>query len=176
MNKFAKLPLFLGICGALCSGVLAAVSHFTAPYISDKKVVQQNANVLKVLGTDTASKIETVELKDDFTYIVEIKIVYVSNEVLGVVYKGDVKEKYTDWSIQLGIKDGKYSGFEYTTGEKADAAIGIPAIEKFKADIVGKTVDTPSADINASATTIVTVPTIRKFIEECADHYSANYL
>ena len=45
MNKMIKLPLFLGICGAACAGVLAGVNALTSPIIEQAKIDAQKATM-----------------------------------------------------------------------------------------------------------------------------------
>lgn len=175
MNKFVKLPLFLGVCGAICAGVLAVVNGFTAPIIADNNEKAQNANIYKIMGIEDADKVSDVQVKEGLKYVKSAKEVYVNNEVLGVVYTGFVNDSYSEWTIQLGIKDGVFSGMEYTY-QKVDANIGLPSINAFKADIVGVAIEDSLADVGSSATGMVTLPKLRDFVSECAAIYAESYL
>ena len=46
MNKIVKLPLFLGIAGAACAGILAGVYSFTQPIV-EKTQAEYSCRVLR---------------------------------------------------------------------------------------------------------------------------------
>lgn len=175
MNKFVKLPLFLGVCGALCAGVLATVSAITTPIVEKRLENEKNANYLELMQIEAADKFEDGEVTDSLKskYVTAVKVVYVGDEVIGVVYDGFLNDGFSEWNLQLGIKEGTYTGLKYSSPEPD--GVGLPMIKGFSEDIIGKTIDTPSSDISASVSSQATNPMLREFVSACAADYSANY-
>ena len=62
MNKMLKLPLFLGVCGTVCAGLLAGVYALTNPIVQKAKAEKANAAYISmysefgVVGTDVTTE------------------------------------------------------------------------------------------------------------------------
>ena len=112
MNKFVKLPLFLGVSGAICAGLLAVVNGITAPIVEKRLENEKNANYLALMSIDSADEFKDGKVTDDLKagFVTGIKEVYVGGSLLGVVYDGALNDGFSDWTLQLGIKDGKFTG------------------------------------------------------------------
>ena len=61
MKQVIKLPLFLGIVGGLCGGLLALTNYFTAPKIEKDEALRVNAAYLEHF---TFSNIKDGEITD----------------------------------------------------------------------------------------------------------------
>lgn len=175
MNKFVKLPLFLGISGAICAGLLAVVNEITTPYIEKRLENERNANYLALMGVESADEFKDGKVTDDLKagFVTGIKEVYVGGSLLGVVYDGALNDGFSDWTLQLGIKDGKYTGLKFSS--PAPDGVGLPMITKFSADLVGKSIDTAASDICAGVSSMSTNPMLRDYVALCAANYTATY-
>ena len=175
MNKFVKLPLFLGVCGAICAGLLAFVNGATAGTIAQRLENEKNANYLALMGIESADQYKDGKVTDDLTkgYVTGIKEVYVDSNLVGVVYDGSLDDGFSVWTLQLGIKDGKFTGLKFSS--PSPDGVGLPMITKFSSDIVGKTIDSSSADIAAGVSSASTNPMLREYVDVCAAHYIATY-
>lgn len=175
MNKFVKLPLFLGVCGAICAGLLAAVNSFTAPIVEKRLENERNANYLELMGVSEADEFKDGTLVDSLTSanVTGIKEVYVGGDLLGVVYDASINDGWSQWTVQVGIKEGKYTGLKYSSTDPD--AKGKTFMDAFSKDIVGKTADDDASDIASSSSSPDTVPALRDYVSACASHYAANY-
>ncbi|MEA4822091.1 MAG: FMN-binding protein, partial [Erysipelotrichales bacterium] len=74
MNKFLKYPLFLGIVGAICSFMLAAVYGFTSPIINERINNETNAAITELYPSATSVK----NVSSDYSNLKEsgISIIY----------------------------------------------------------------------------------------------------
>lgn len=175
MNKFVKLPLFLGVCGAICAGVLGIVNGITAPIIEKRLENERNANYLELMGVEAADEFKDGTVSDDLKgkNVTGIKEIIVGGEVLGVVYDGTVADGFTTWTLQLGIKEGSFTGLKYTNSE-ADA-IGKTHFDAFASDLAGKSIDFSMSDVASGVSSMSTNPALRTFASACAADFAANY-
>ena len=175
MNKFVKLPLFLGVSGAICAGLLAVVNGITAPIVEKRLENERNANYLALMSVDSADEFKDGKVTDALKtgYVTGVKEVYVGGELLGVVYDGFLNDGYSDWTLQLGIKDGKFTGLKFSS--PSPDGVGLPMITKFSDAVVGKTIDTAASDIASNVSSIATIPMLRDYVSACAADYTATY-
>ena len=175
MNKFVKLPLFLGICGSICAGVLAVVNGITAPEIAQRLENEKNANYLELMSITSADKYKDGKVSDDLKTknVTAIKEIYVGEELVGVVYDGSINDGWSQWNVQLGIKDGKYTGFKYSSS-KPDAK-GSTFMTAFTNAVPGKDVNPDASDLVSGSSSPDTIPAMRSFVSACAADYAAQY-
>ena len=175
MNKFVKLPLFLGVCGAICAGVLAVVNGITAPIVAQRLENEKNANYLELMSITSADKYGDGTVSSDLASknVTGIKEIYVGDELIGVVYDGSINDGWSQWNVQLGIKDGKYTGFKYNS--TAPDAKGSTFMVAFANAVPGKEVSADANDLLSGSSSPDTVPAMRSFVSACASDYVANY-
>lgn len=115
MNKLVKLPLFLGICGAACAGVLAGINALTAPIIENARIEKANAAYIKmyqefnVVGSD----VQTEEVEDDALLKAgcSVRAIVENSQVRGIAYTCSVNGYGGTINFQVAFANGKYLGY-----------------------------------------------------------------
>ncbi len=115
MNKLIKLPIFLGVCGAACAGILAGVNAVTAPIIEKAKAEKANAAYIElykdfnVTGTDVVT--EDVDNDDLLKAGCSVKAIIINDYVKGVTYTCSVTGYGGKIEFQVAFANGKYLGY-----------------------------------------------------------------
>ena len=114
MNKMIKLPLFLGICGAACAGILAGVYSFTNPIIVRNAEKVANAAIYSTFanyGNEDTLVVETQDISNDLIAVGVSSKKKVTGGSLtdGMVYKCETVQKGYAGKItfQLAFANGK---------------------------------------------------------------------
>lgn len=115
MNKFVKLPLFLGLTCLVFGGMLAGVVALTEPVIQKAKEEKLNAVYKNLYNDESATKVKEIKLADGHSEkILELVTVNHSDEI-SAVYKLKSKSTYEQMIFYVGIStsskvvDGYYS-------------------------------------------------------------------
>ena len=179
MNKMIKLPLFLGICGAACAGILAGVNALTAPIIEQAKIDAANAAYIetyKEFGvTSDHIKIEEVEI---YAANCTTRAVIVNDKVKGVAYTCSAKGYGGTISFQVAFANGKYLGYT-DLGNSETPSYGGVVIGKMSSLING--IDANESLLNNSgyasaiAGQSITGKAIANAVDACRTDYLAWY-
>lgn len=179
MNKLVKLPLFLGICGAACAGILAGVNALTAPIIEQAKIDAANAAYIetyKEFGvTSDHIKIEEVEI---YAANCTTRAVIVNDKVKGVAYTCSAKGYGGTISFQVAFANGKYLGYT-DLGNSETPSYGGVVIGKMSSLING--IDANESLLNNSgyasaiAGQSITGKAIANAVDACRTDYLAWY-
>ena len=179
MNKLVKLPLFLGICGAACAGILAGVNALTAPIIEQAKIDAANAAYIetyKEFGvTSDHIKIEEVEI---YAANCTTRAVIVNDKVKGVAYTCSAKGYGGTISFQVAFANGKYLGYT-DLGNSETPSYGGVVIGKMTSLING--IDANESLLNNSgyasaiAGQSITGKAIANAVDACRTDYLAWY-
>jgi len=103
MNKFVKLPLFLGLTCLVFGGMLAGVVALTEPVIQAAKEAKLNAVYKNLYNDESATKVKEIELAAGHSEkILELVTVNHSDEV-SAVYKLKSKSTYEQMIFYVGI-------------------------------------------------------------------------
>lgn len=92
MNKMIKLPLFLGVVGGLCGGILALTNYFTEKKIAQDEFDRKNAALR--IHFDNTNKL--VQNEDNMNNLKEkgvlerVEAKNSNDELLGVIYTCEV--------------------------------------------------------------------------------------
>ena len=109
MNKLVKLPLFLGICGAACAGVLAGVNALTAPIIEQAKLDAANAAYIETYKEyGVTSDHITIEEVEIYAANCTTRALIVNDKVKGVAYTCSAKGYGGTISFQVAFANGTY--------------------------------------------------------------------
>ena len=179
MNKLVKLPLFLGICGAACAGVLAGVNAVTAPIIEQAKIDAANAAYIetyKEFGV-TSEHIKLEDVSIDAASCTT-RAVIVNDKVKGIAYTCSAKGYGGTISFQIAFANGQYLGYT-DLGHTETAGFGKDLIAGFTTLIKGN--DANEALLNNSKYTgaiagkSITGKAIANAVEACRTDYVAWY-
>ncbi len=124
MNKLVKLPIFLGICGAACAGILAGVHAITAPIVEKAKLAKANAAYIEmykdfnVTGTDVTT--EEVENDDLLKAGCSVRAVIVNDKVKGITYTCSVTGYGGKIDFQVAFANGKYLAYTDLANSETD--------------------------------------------------------
>ena len=178
MNKLVKLPLFLGICGAACAGVLAGVNAITAPIIEQAKIDAANASYIE-LFKDFGVTSDHIDVQE--ATLAEAgcttKAIIVNDSVKGVAYTCSVKGYTGPGSInfQIGFANGKYHGYVDLGNTESKTGI-IPLINNTIKGIDANEALMSNAKYQAAyAGTTVSAKAIAAAVEVCRADYLAWY-
>lgn len=108
MNKMIKLPLFLGVVGGLCGGVLAATNYITKDPIQKGEEARLNAAYIKHFE-DFANK-ETPEVSASLLEagVTSKALVYnSSNDYIGSIYQCTVTGFASEITFTVSFRDGQ---------------------------------------------------------------------
>lgn len=177
MNKLVKLPLFLGICGAACAGVLAGVYAFTNPIIEENTAKAAAQSYLSLYAKYSASETDIV-VEDAITLSDELFNAGCENRAIvakakGVAYTCSYSGYAGKVKFQIAFAEGKYLGFNAITSNESNQ--GATAISSMPGLINGKEASTSllgEAVLNAASYTGVPLANI---IEVCRTDYLAWY-
>ena len=178
MNKLLKLPLFLGICGAACAGVLAGVNALTSPIIEQAKIDAANAAYIKLFAEFNVTS-DHIEAKD---YSLPeagcaTRAIIQNDSVKGIAYTCSVKGYTGPGSInfQIGFANGKYHGYVDLGNTESKEGI-IPKISSVIKGIDATETLMNNASYQAAYTgTTVSATAIANAIEVCRLDYMAWY-
>lgn len=181
MNKFIKLPLFLGICGAACGVVLAGINSLTADQIQRNKETKANAGYLKMyeeFGV-TIDHLSDAELTADLTAAgCSAKKIVLNDSVKGITYTCEVQGYGGAVSFQVAFGNGQYIGYTdlgntETSGYGKDLISSLP--ELIKGIDSNKDLATEDPYKSAMSGKSVTGKAIASCINVCASDYNAWY-
>jgi Na+-translocating ferredoxin:NAD+ oxidoreductase RnfG subunit len=130
MDKSIKLPIFLGSVCLIASAALAGVNAITAPIISAREEAARMSGYLSVLGLEsgegyTMSDVLTSEGDlaskgiTDYVYFLDND----DDSLFGAVYNATVSGWEPNIKFQVGISDGKFSGYN-SISHNETASIG----------------------------------------------------
>ena len=105
MKQVIKLPLFLGIVGGLCGGLLALTNYFTAPKIEKDEALRVNAAYLEHF---TFSNIKDGEITDTLAKagVTAKKITYEDGKALKFIVT-ESKESQQGSAFLAGLEGDK---------------------------------------------------------------------
>ena len=151
MNKFVKLPLFLGVVGGICTAVLATTYAITNPIKVAKELEAKN-KAFEAILTDFGLTASTAKITD---YVIEpasgeelipaalsskgisrkVVINNVEDQLVGAFYEGTAAGYGGDIKYQLSFKDSVCHSFvclsnSETPGFGADLLANLPSILK----------------------------------------------
>lgn len=131
MNKMIKLPLFLGVCGAACAGILAGVYALTNPIVQRNAEKIANAAIyatFSTYGDENSLTVETKELTDDLIAVGVLSKKKVTGSGLtdGMVYNVTTTKKgYAGTiSFQLAFAEGKFLSYTNIANSETKELIG----------------------------------------------------
>lgn len=179
MNKMLKLPLFLGIAGAACAGVLAGVYSVTQPIVQKNQAeaaAEAYVSMYSAYGVELSDVVveDAVTLSDDL-YNAGCSGRAIVEKADGVAYTCEVTGFGGKVKFQVAFAEGKYIGYTNLANSETPS-YGGKLIEKITEMFKGK----PSADSNAltpdvySGTTVTGAP-VATAIEVCRVDYLAWY-
>lgn len=183
MNKLLKLPLFLGICGAGCAGVLAGINEFTAPKIEAAKIERANAAYIKMYKSFSvvSDDIEVLVVEDEALSAVgcTTKAIVENDNVKGITYTCSTKGYGGTISFQVAFGNGEYVGYT-DLGHTETDGYGknlIAALSKTLKSIKDANIslNSDSTYATAMAGKSITGKAIAKVIEVCRVDYLAWY-
>jgi len=131
MNKMIKLPLFLGVVGGLCGGLLAATNLITGPQI--KKAEDARIAASYKLHFEACERVEKPEISEAAAKggIIEIAKAFDSSDnSLGIVYTVLTKKGYGgEIKYTASVADNKiHKLILVSSGESAQGAEFLTAI------------------------------------------------
>lgn len=179
MNKIVKLPLFLGICGAACAGVLAGVYAFTQPIV-ERTQAEAAAKAYVSMYSEYGVELSDVVVEDAVILSDDLFNAGCTGRAIvekadGVAYTCEVTGFGGSVKFQVAFAEGKYIGYTNLANSETPS-YGGKLIEK----IIGLFGAKPSADTNAltpdvySGTTVTGAP-VASAIEVCRLDYLAWY-
>ena len=179
MNKIIKLPLFLGICGAACAGILAGVYSFTQPIVQ-KAQEEAAARAYVSMYTEYSVELSDVKVEGAVTLSDELYNAGCTGRAIvekakGVAYTCQVTGFGGAIKFQVAFAEGKYLGYTNLANSETPSYGGV-LIEKI-ATLFGTK---PSADNNALTSDIYsgssrTGAPIASAVEVCRVDYLAWY-
>jgi len=115
MNKMAKLPIFLGCVGAVCSAALALVNSFTAPKIANDAAEAKALAYKTVLASANYKNVEVTPISDidisDELYNAGCKGFGKVDSIKACVYDFEATGYGGKFTFQVAFAEGKYIGF-----------------------------------------------------------------
>lgn len=179
MNKLVKLPLFLGICGAACAGVLAGVNALTAPIIEQAKLDAANAAYIETYKEyGVTSDHITIEEVEIYAANCTTRALIVNDKVKGVAYTCSAKGYGGTISFQVAFANGTYLGYT-DLGNSETPSYGGKIISSMTSIIKG--IDANEALLNNSKFTgaiagqSITGKAIANAVEACRADYLTWY-
>jgi len=174
MKKLVKLPLFLGICGAACAGILAGVNAITAPIIAEN--TEKKAN--EAIYATYAEFGSNLEITKDQPISNELKAVGVTSKTKvtaegldGMVYACTVDGGYGgSISFQVSYANGKYIGYT-DLGNSETSSLGGKLIGQVSEHLKGKDAN-GLIDLSIGAT--VTKTALNKALQVISADYLGN--
>ncbi len=118
MDKSIKLPLFLGAVCLIASAALAGINAWTAPIIAQNEADARNRGYLEVLGLESSTGYilsdlivaeGTLASKGITSYITFTS--EADDTLYAIVYNGEVSGWEVGIKFQVGISDGKFTGY-----------------------------------------------------------------
>ena len=186
MNKLVKLPLFLGICGAACAGVLAGVYAFTNPIVeanTAKAAAESYVSMYSAYGVTTEDvKVEQAITLSDELFNVGCSSRAIVEKANGIAYTCSVSGFNGTISFQVAFAEGSYIAYtdlgQNETGGYGDSLIDHiiklfkqkPSADNKPGDLYDYTVTT-----DAYSKCTFTGKPISDAIEACRQDYLAWY-
>ena len=120
MNKFVKLPLFLGVVGGICTALLATTYIVTIDAITTRENNLKLEGYFKAFGLDinSGANADKKTVSDELiSKGITVKVVVSKDgSDLGTVYDGKVDGRNGSISFQVSFADGKYNSFTVVGG------------------------------------------------------------
>ena len=115
MNKIVKLPLFLGIAGAACAGILAGVYSFTQPIV-EKTQAEAAAKAYVSMYAEYGVELSDVAVENAVTLSDELFNAGCTGRAIvekakGVAYTCNVTGYAGTISFQVAFAEGNYIGY-----------------------------------------------------------------
>ena len=173
MNKLLKLPLFLGVVGCLCGGVLAVTNHFTAPVIQEAEKARENAAYVKHFANLDEKKEQSLTESltkggvDAKYYAYDATGAYI-----GSVYKCSVKGYVDTISFTISFKNGVANHYEEIA--QKETVNGKTFMEWLKGDTNGNRLGNLEEGKTLSGST-TTYNAVSKVVGLCFADYTAEY-
>ena len=128
MNKMLKLPLFLGIVGGLCGGVLAVTNFITEGPIKKGEEDRLNAAYFKHFEDFANKQIPEVSAELQAAGVTSKVLVFnASNDFVGTIYQCTVTGFASDITFTVSFRDGQIS--KYINIAAAETGNGPTTIE-----------------------------------------------
>lgn len=122
MNKMIKLPLFLGVIGGLCGGLLALTNYFTHDKIEKDDLYRKNA-ALYVHFDNTDKVSDEITLSDPLIkagVVQKNEAFDSSNNSIGMIYTCSVNGYVDKISFQISFSNGDVHKFLVTESKETD--------------------------------------------------------
>jgi len=179
MNKMIKLPLFLGICGAACGGLLAGVYAITNPILeanAAKAAAESYVSMYKAYGVTSADVVveDSVALSESlFNAGCESRAIV--EKANGVAYTCKVSGYAGTISFQVAFAEGNYIGYTNLANNET-GSYGGALITKIASAFAGKpSADKAPTEIYDYTGSSFTGKPISAAIEACRQDYLAWY-
>ena len=176
MNKMIKLPLFLGVVGAACATILAAIYPVTSERVKTTKAEQAATAYLTMYADLGVSKsdikvVEQIDLSDELYNIgCTGKAVIKLDNVKGVAYTCSFKGYGGQVDFQVGFANGKYLAFNSLkhgeTAQGLNAMNELPNLVNPSLSISG-----PLSDLSVVSKSSFTGMPISDIVEVCKADY-----
>lgn len=175
MNKMIKLPLFLGIVGGICGGLLAGTHALTKGKIEKDENIRKNAAYLVHFAdlantkvADSASFQAVWSTHKNIKNINVIEVLNSSEAVIGKVYEATVKGFVDDIVFTVSFKDSSINKFVVINSkENAQGAAFIAAFDGAANVSIDKVVDYKSGSTT-------TYGNVNEAIQVCYADYKGN--
>ena len=168
MNKFIKLPLFLGVVGALCGGILATTNYFTEPKI--KADEDFRANEAFLAHFEEAKKFsQEIDLTDALTAngITQKKYAYNdSNKYIGTIYSCTIAGFGGEIVFTVSFSNGDINKFIATSYGGESSGYGKDYIENLQKN---------PGEYDVKPGVSMTSTPVNKTITGCLADYTSEY-
>lgn len=182
MNKFIKYPLFLGIVGAVCSFMLAAVYGFTSPIINERLNNETNAAITELYPSATSVKNVSSDYNDlkesGISIIYEIKtgsnVTAYGYQAATTGYGGTITNLIIISATENKIEAFKNISHTETKGAKyGDVLLSSP---DFADQFVGLEFDKVATDIDfaGGSTAAITLNAVKQCVQNVINYHLVN--
>ena len=176
MNKFLKLPIFLGAVGMIATFVLAFVFQLTDPIIQERTAAAETESLKSMYPNSTIEVLNTdLDECETAAGLVKVYAAKSGSSVEGYLYKCTVSGyKGGEISFIIAISsEGKYQGYKVITMTDQTSGIGDKvAGEGFYSQFLGNQVGVEISTI--AGATISSEPVVNA-IKYASAHYYENY-
>lgn len=176
MNKLVKLPIFLGVVGCLCGGVLSLTNYFTASKIAADE--EKRANAAYILHFDNLSKRTDEEVSSQLQNGGVTAKFYgydSSNNYIGTIYSCSVvgyAGKNTPINFTISFANGKSN--HYVEISHGESAAGATFMNWLKGDTNGDRLGNLEEGKTQSGSS-VTYKAVSDCVNICFQDYLAEY-
>lgn len=178
MNKMLKLPLFLGVCGTVCAGLLAGVYALTNPIIQKAKADKANAAYISMYSAYGVQGSDVTTEEVDNIAGCTLRAIIVNANVKGIAYTCQTNGYGGQISFQVAFANGKYLAYT-DLGNSETNGYGKTVIANVSNTISGVDANTALDDVSAYASLIsgksITGKALKDTINLCRLDYLAWY-